>query len=84
MVKRDKVIISKAALSVEIEKILSRSKPKHFLKGQYIGQEGEIAKTQTFIVEGSARTFYLDNKGNEHIYAFGIDDWWVGDINSLK
>ena len=67
----------------EVEKILIRSNPKIFLKGQYIGQEGEVARTQTFIVEGCARTFYLDNKGNEHIYAFGIDDWWVGDINSF-
>lgn len=67
----------------DIDKILSRSHHKTYLKGQYIGQEGEIARTQTFILEGSARTFYLDSKGNEHIFAFGIDDWWVGDITSF-
>ncbi len=54
-----------------------------FLKGQYILQAGDVCKNQTFIYSGKVRTFYLDNNGNEHIIAFGIENWWVGDICSF-
>jgi len=52
------------------------------LKGQYI-QSGDISKFQTFILSGKVRTFYLDDNGNEHIVAFGIEDWWRRDICSF-
>jgi len=35
-------------------------------------------------ISGKARTFYLDEEGNEHIVAFGIENWWVGDICSFS
>ena len=69
----------------EEEKILLAPKLKQrtYLKGQYIVQEGDVYKYQTFILSGKARTFYLDDNGNEHIVAFGIENWWVGDICSF-
>ena len=62
---------------------ISKLRESTYLKGQYIVQHGEICKYQTFILKGKVRTFYLDDNGNEHIIAFGIENWWVGDICSF-
>jgi len=70
----------------ENEETIFVSKLKHraYLKGQYIVQAGDICRNQTFVLSGKVRTFYLDDNGNEHIIAFGIENWWVGDICSFS
>ena len=67
----------------EEAQLRSKIKQRTYLKGQYILQSGDIYRFQTFIISGKVRTFYLDNNGNEHIVAFGIENWWVGDICSF-
>ncbi len=64
--------------------LISKLKIRKYRKGQYILQAGDICKYQTFIVSGSARTFYLDKNGHEHIVSFGIENWWVGDLCSFS
>ncbi|WP_207515371.1 Crp/Fnr family transcriptional regulator [Longitalea luteola] len=54
-----------------------------FRKHQYILQEGEITRHETFIVKGVTRTFEVDEKGQEHVLQFGLEDWWVGDLYSF-
>ena len=63
--------------------LITKLRQRLYLKGQYIVQEGEISRFQTFIVSGKIRTFYLDDNGTEHIVFFGIENWWVGDICSF-
>lgn len=63
--------------------LLSKLKHRTYLKGQYIVQEGDIVRHQTYLVNGKVRTFYLDRDGNEHIVSFGIAHWWVGDLCSF-
>ncbi len=63
--------------------ILSKCKTRKYLKNQYIVQEGDICRFQSFIVKGKVRTFYLDNKGNEHVVMFGIENWWAADLGSF-
>ena len=36
-----------------------------------------------FIVKGLARTYRVDEKGQEHIIRFTPEDWWAGDLASL-
>ena len=67
----------------EVSLLVSKLKLRTYLKGQYIVQEGDIATYQTFILSGKVRTFYLDEHGYEHIIAFGIENWWIGDICSF-
>jgi CRP-like cAMP-binding protein len=69
----------------EEEKTLltSRLSKRRYLKGQYIGQEGDVTRQLTFITNGTIRTFYLDENGNEHIISFGIEQWWAGDLGSM-
>ena len=74
----------KISLTKEEEQLLeSRLKLRTYLKNQYIVQEGDVYRFQSFINKGKIRTFYLDNNGHEHVVAFGLEDWWVGDICSF-
>ncbi len=74
-----KVTLTEEETSILVAKLKSRT----YLKGQYIIQGGDVYKNQTFIISGKVRTFYLDDNGGEHIVAFGIENWWVGDICSF-
>jgi len=56
---------------------------KKFRKRQYILQEGEIARHETFIRSGLTRTYEVDEKGQEHVVQFGPEDWWIGDLYSF-
>lgn len=50
---------------------------------QYILQEGDVCKYNTFVVEGCFRMFAVDEKGKEHNLQFAIENWWIGDIGSF-
>ncbi len=56
---------------------------KRYKKGQYLLQEGEVCKYSAFILKGSMRQFSVDAKGIEHIIHLGIENWWVGDRESI-
>ena len=68
----------------EEELLISKLKYKRYYKGQYIVQEDDIDKYQTFVISGKVKTFYMGEDGNEHIVAFGLDNWWVGDLCSFS
>jgi len=63
--------------------LISKLKYKRYLKNQYIVQEADVYKYQTFIVSGKVKTFYSDESGIEHIVSFGLSNWWVGDLCSF-
>lgn len=50
---------------------------------QFILQEGDICKHNTFVVEGCLRMYTVDDKGKEHNLQFAIENWWIGDIGSF-
>ena len=56
---------------------------KKLRKKQYLLQEGDTWKYHAFIAKGCMRTYSIDEKGLEHIIYFGIENWWIGDKESL-
>lgn len=56
---------------------------RRFRKRQYISQEGEVTRYETFIIKGLTRTYEIDPKGQEHVVQFGMEGWWVGDLYSF-
>lgn len=62
--------------------LLSKLKYRKYLKGQYIVQQGDVCKQINFLISGCTKTFFMDEKGQEHIVLFGIEDWWTSDIGS--
>jgi CRP-like cAMP-binding protein len=67
----------------EVVIIESLFRYKKFRKRQYIIQEGDMVRNETFIIKGVTRTYEVNEKGQEHIVQFGMDDWWVGDLYSF-
>jgi CRP-like cAMP-binding protein len=52
-------------------------------KKQYLLHEGSVCKYMGFIVKGAMRKYLVDDRGNEHIVRFGIEEWWMSDRESF-
>jgi len=63
-----------------VEKVF---KERRIKKRQFILQEGEICKHNTFVLEGCFRMYLVDHNGKEHNLQFAIENWWIGDIGSF-
>lgn len=69
--------------SKEISTLSNHIKTRTYLKGQYIVQQGDICKYESFVISGCAKTFFIDRDGNEHIVMFAIENWWTADLGSF-
>jgi CRP-like cAMP-binding protein len=58
-------------------------KERSVRRRQFILQEGDICKHNTFVVEGCFRMYMVDEKGKEHNLQFAVEHWWIGDIGSF-
>lgn len=67
----------------EADQIYSKLILKTFQKKEYILKEGQVCKNKYFILNGLVRSFYINNKGNENITQFAIENWWVTNMESL-
>ncbi|NMH86272.1 Crp/Fnr family transcriptional regulator [Flavivirga algicola] len=54
-----------------------------FQKKEFLLKEGEVCKTRFFIIEGLIRVFKIDERGNENIIHFGIENWWMTNLESF-
>jgi CRP-like cAMP-binding protein len=57
--------------------------PRRFKKRQFLLQEGSVCKHLAFVNTGCLREYTVDQKGEEHILQFAINDWWISDLNSF-
>lgn len=57
---------------------------KHLRKRQYLLQEGDICKYMSFIIKGAGRVFAVNDRGQEHIFRFAVENWWLGDFESYN
>lgn len=69
--------------SSEKDKILHSFQLKNWKKKEFLLPIGEVCKYEYFLVKGVARTYYLDDKGNEHVVMLSMEEWWVGDLQSF-
>lgn len=58
-------------------------KARKVKRRQFILQEGDISRLNTFVVEGCFRMYMVDQNGKEHNLQFAIENWWIGDIASF-
>jgi len=63
--------------------LLSKIIHRKYLKDQYIVQQGDVCKSECFILSGITKTFYITDDGQEHIVMFSIEDWWASDMGSF-
>lgn len=63
--------------------LLTKIRYRKYLKGQYLIQQGDVCRYESFVIKGCLKTFYVDNDGNEHVIMFAIEDWWSADLSSF-
>jgi CRP-like cAMP-binding protein len=63
--------------------VCSLAQVKKLRKRQYLLQEGEVSKTENYVLKGCLRTYEVNDKGQEHVSQFSVEDWWVGDLYSF-
>jgi CRP-like cAMP-binding protein len=67
----------------ETDFFISLLETKKLKRKEFLLKQGDICKTENFIVKGCLRTYTVDDNGFEHIVMFGIEEWWVGDLFSF-
>ncbi|TPN82111.1 Crp/Fnr family transcriptional regulator [Aquimarina algicola] len=73
------VDISKEEISLFQSYLVSKT----FKKKEQLLQSGEICRSRYFITSGCLRLYYIDQKGNDQIIHFGIENWWLTNYDSL-
>ena len=75
----------KIELSSEFEKNIDNiSTYRCFEKGEKILDKGQALNHMYFVLTGCARSYHIDNKGNEHTMKFALKDWWICDYKSIR
>ncbi len=53
--------------------------PLKFEKKELLLVEGQICQSLYFVEKGCLRMYFTDNKANEQITQFAIENWWMAD-----
>ncbi|MFB6341912.1 Crp/Fnr family transcriptional regulator [Saccharicrinis sp. FJH2] len=67
----------------EEEVILSAFEPVFIKKKKEILEPGDNCDYIYFIIEGCLRSYFVDEKGVEHIYQIRLDNSWISDLESF-
>lgn len=52
-------------------------------KKQYLLHEGEVCTHLSFVSKGLLKSYFVDEKGSEHINMFAFEGWWMSDFKSF-
>ncbi|MDF1696728.1 MAG: Crp/Fnr family transcriptional regulator [Saprospiraceae bacterium] len=67
----------------DFEKFCNYLEFHQFNPKEYLLKSGSICYCKYFILKGLTRTFYIEESGVERIIQFGIENWWVTDMDSF-
>ncbi|WP_111306726.1 Crp/Fnr family transcriptional regulator [Confluentibacter sediminis] len=67
----------------EFEAILSYFQFKRISKKDNLLEEGQICKSNLFVLHGVLRKFFINDKGTEQTTEFAIEQWWMSDTFSF-
>lgn len=56
---------------------------KDIAKNELVQVQDDICSKIFFVESGSLRAYHIDDQGKEYTIMFGIEDWWVTDMNSF-
>ena len=77
-------VLQRAVVSGEEFALIEQyARLKKLRKKQYLLQAGDVSHNHCFITKGLLRTYSVDDKGNEHIVRFAMENWWISDRESL-
>lgn len=67
----------------EIRRFCDFFTPKEVQKKAFLLREGEVCKFEAFVLKGLFKVFHINDKGDEQILFFAVEDWWVTDFDSF-
>lgn len=67
----------------EMEIIYTKCLFKTYKKKEYLLEQNNICKYKYFILKGLVRQFRVEDNGYENISTFGIENWWITNLNSF-
>ena len=68
----------------DILKLDPNAKTKQFKRGEIIQRKGQEKAHSYFVLSGLLRSYIIDQKGKEHIFAFAPEAWIIADVESLE
>lgn len=66
----------------DIDRVSSVLVFKKLNKKEFLIEPGDTSNTMNFIVQGTMRSYYLDENAQEHTLQLGIEEWWINDLYS--
>jgi CRP/FNR family transcriptional regulator len=63
--------------------LCEKLEPKTLKKKEFLLEAGKHCLGNYFVVKGCLRLFFVNNKLNEQIIQFGIENWWIADQDGL-
>lgn len=67
----------------EFERCTTYFIPKKLRKNQFLLHAGDVCKYTAYVVKGCLRQYSVDDKGEEHVAQFAVEDWWISDMYSV-
>ena len=67
----------------EVEFLERVFKLRKVRRRQFILQEGDVCRFNSFVVEGCFKMYMVDDDGKEHNLQFASENWWIGDLGSF-
>lgn len=68
----------------DLKLIRAGSVERKMRKWQPILQDGEVWRINCFIASGCLRLYRFDSEGKDHTLRFGVDNWWITDLESYN
>ncbi|MBL7712427.1 MAG: Crp/Fnr family transcriptional regulator [Chitinophagaceae bacterium] len=53
-------------------------------KKENLLQEGQLCRTNYFVLKGCLRMFFITDKGQEQTTQFAIENWWLSDYQAFQ
>lgn len=69
--------------SSDFNELTSFFKPINLKKKEFLHRQNEVCRQIAFVHKGCLRNYHIDNKGDEQIIYFAVEDWWVADLQSF-
>lgn len=67
----------------DIEIIFDECSLKTYKKKEFLLEQNNICRYKYFIIKGLVRQFRVEDNGNENISVFGIENWWITNLDSF-
>ena len=82
------LILQNVARHIQLDKtesdfFISLLQHQTIKRREFLLKQGEISRTENFIIKGCLRMYTVDDSGVEHIIMIGVEDWWVDDLYSF-